>query len=154
MKFTSEDLMKAMGLQVGDRVKTNNEILELFMDNENQLRWKIIESKVFFDLKFLTFEYIYNIDYEILPRPKRVGDLMQENEKLKQQVEDLENNQETVLTTLELAVNQNEKLKKAIEYEIELLIERRFNAYACDNYEVYNVIDAIIEELREVLGNV
>ena len=51
-------------------------------------------------------------------------------------------------------VNQeNEKLKKAIENEIELLIERRFNSYACDNYEVYNVIDAIIEELKEVLGN-
>ena len=49
-------------------------------------------------------------------------------------------------------VKENEKLKKAIEYEIELLIERRFNAYACDNYEVYNVIDAIIEELKEVLG--
>ena len=75
MKFTSEDLMKAMGLKVGDRVKTNDGILELFMDNENQLRWKIIESKVFFDFKFLTFEHIYNIDYEILPRPKRVGQL-------------------------------------------------------------------------------
>ena len=48
---------------------------------------------------------------------------------------------------------ENEKLKKAIEDEIELLIERRFNAYSCDNYEVYNVIDAIIEELKEVLGD-
>ena len=46
-----------------------------------------------------------------------------------------------------------EQLIKAIKDEIELLIERRFNAYACDNYEVYNVIDAIIEELKEVLGN-
>lgn len=45
---------------------------------------------------------------------------------------------------------ENEKLKKAIEHEIELLIERRFNSYACDNYEVYNVIYAIIEELKEV----
>ena len=75
MKFTSLDLMKAMGLNVGDRVKTNDGILELFMDNENRLRWKIIESKVFIVFKFLTFEYIYNIDYEILQRPKRVGEL-------------------------------------------------------------------------------
>ena len=40
--------------------------------------------------------------------------LLQQNEKLKQQVDDLENNQETVLTTFEISVQQNEKFKKAI----------------------------------------
>lgn len=47
---------------------------------------------------------------------------------------------------------ENEKLKKVIENEIEILIERRFNAYACDDYETHNVLNTIIEELREVLG--
>lgn len=49
--------------------------------------------------------------------------------------------------------DENEKLKKAIENEIELLIERRFNAYACDNYEIHSILNTIIEELREVLSN-
>ena len=48
---------------------------------------------------------------------------------------------------------ENEKFKKAIKNEIELLIERRFNAYACDNYETHNILNTIIEELREVLDN-
>ena len=74
MKFTSEDLMKAMGLSVGDRVKTNYGIFELFIDNDRLLHWKVIESNLPF--KKLSFEYIYNIDFEILPRPKRVGELM------------------------------------------------------------------------------
>lgn len=49
--------------------------------------------------------------------------------------------------------DENEKLKKDIQNEIELLIERRFNAYACDDYQTHNILNTIIEELREVLDN-
>ena len=71
MKFTSEDLMKAMGLQVGDRVKVKygygDEIYTVIKKNEDIF---IINT----DIK----EYISEIlayDYEILPRPKHVGEL-------------------------------------------------------------------------------
>lgn len=50
-------------------------------------------------------------------------------------------------------LDENEQLKKAIEDEIELLVERRFSAYACDDYKTHSVLNTIIEELREVLGD-
>lgn len=70
MKFTSEDLMKAMGLQVGDKIKFCDDIFELkkvdglFMffntKNKNELFWVV---------------HLIDQEFEILPRPKRVGDL-------------------------------------------------------------------------------
>jgi hypothetical protein len=71
MKFTSEDLMKAMGLQVGDYVRIKTKELEKYtflVDDEDGLM-----------LVYEGYEYpiVYLVDheYEILPRPKRVGDL-------------------------------------------------------------------------------
>lgn len=124
---------------------SRDEALEMWAERKQRLEMLEYALK----LKQDTIDGL-NVANELLSN--RANVLMQENKKLKQQVEDLENNQETVLTTLEISVQQNEKLKKAIKYEIELLIERRFNAYACDNYEIYNIIDAIIEELKEVLN--
>lgn len=73
MKFTSEDLMKAMGLSVGDRVKFtdvdwDNHIYEIIIQNSEYLV-KPDMSPLFPIIKLL------NRDFEILPRPKRVGDL-------------------------------------------------------------------------------
>lgn len=88
-------------------------------------------------------------------------ELKQENEKLKQQVKDLENNQETVLTTLEISVQQNKKLKKAIE----ILKKFNFKLGQYGNGEYYILIyyasitiEIILtqqeyELLKEVLGN-
>ena len=73
MKFTSEDLMKAMGLQVGDRFKFND------FDWDNHIYEIIIEHDLYLvktDLE-QTFP-LYNLlnrEFEILPRPKKVGDL-------------------------------------------------------------------------------
>lgn len=68
MKFSSEDLMKAMGLSVGDKVKCNNKtytIIKLhnsyFLD-ANQSCW-------------ISIAQLIDEDVEILPRPKRVGEL-------------------------------------------------------------------------------
>ena len=68
MKFTSDDLMKAMGLQVGDRVKTKYNIYTISdtagvcnLEDETGEQYSIIR--------------ILNTDYEILPRAKRIGDL-------------------------------------------------------------------------------
>ena len=77
MKFTSEDLMKVMGLAIGDRIKEpNGAILELYRDTAQKPHWKVIESKPgVMPFNMIAFEYIYDTEYEILPRPKRVGDL-------------------------------------------------------------------------------
>ena len=82
MKFTSEDLMKAMGLQVGDRVKVN------FISNmfQETLIYEVVDDKIFVnqihlkavntnDFIMIDLNYLVNIDFEILPSPKRVGDL-------------------------------------------------------------------------------
>ena len=70
MKYTSEMLMKAMGLSVGDRVMVLEQIWTVEIDNEF--------DKVFLYNQYdggLFLEKLLNNEYEILPRPKRVGDL-------------------------------------------------------------------------------
>lgn len=72
MKFTSEDLMKAMGLQVGDRIKVNNKIYTIAKSTECEGAWVGYED----DENWHNLQYLVNgYDYEILPKPKRVGDL-------------------------------------------------------------------------------
>ena len=63
MKFTSEDLMKAMGLQVGDTIILNGKTHTFKTDKSGKLLYKNV-------LKMLI-----DVDFDILPRLKRVGDL-------------------------------------------------------------------------------
>ena len=74
MKFTSEDLMKAMGLQVGDRIKisvANNEfIYEIRLNAENK-PYLLNEQNL---INCGDVHSLIDMDIEILPRPKRVGD--------------------------------------------------------------------------------
>ena len=72
MKFTSEDLMKAMGLQVGDRVKLGKRIYEV-IKGEDDVYFQSVDDKEIQENLYCVID-LY-IDYEILPRPKRVGDL-------------------------------------------------------------------------------
>ena len=65
MKFTSEDLMKAMGLQVGDRIKFYNEVLTI-VEIPNNIG---IEN----DTGLYNIDILLNKDFEILPRPKKLG---------------------------------------------------------------------------------
>ena len=74
MKFTSEDLMKAMGLNVGDRVKLDDCILEINKD--------FTVTNITTQFPFLTLNVLIGLDYEILPRPKRVGELMCDEEEM------------------------------------------------------------------------
>lgn len=72
MKFTSEDLMKAMGLSVGDRIKVaNDKTYTIITDDDVSILLKC-------DTRFedTLLESIVDIDYEILPRPKRIGDML------------------------------------------------------------------------------
>lgn len=75
MKFTSEDLIKAMGLQVGDRVKVKGRIYVI--DNLYALICMDDKSKeAEFDTLNITILVRDEINFEILSRPKRVGDLI------------------------------------------------------------------------------
>lgn len=74
MKFTSYDLMKAMGLQVGDNVKYLGEIWTVRY-NDDKIHCVYLyrydgEKHCHLEL----FE-MFDKTYEILPKPKRVGDL-------------------------------------------------------------------------------
>lgn len=69
MKFTSEDLMKAMGLQVGDKIKIGEyiyTITEYYTLKGNSFKSPMDSFQVM---------YLVDEDFEILPRPKRIGDL-------------------------------------------------------------------------------
>lgn len=82
MKFTSEDLMKAMGLSVGDRVKvklgirldffsnSKNYVVEIFKDTTGIIMIKNDKNQSIFLTNLIGY------DFEILPRPKRVGDTL------------------------------------------------------------------------------
>ena len=75
MKFTSEDLMKAMGLQIGDRVKVT------FKDDtiEECEIIKYDNGNIILHDDFHGYDdhvgYLLDNEIEILPRPKRIGDL-------------------------------------------------------------------------------
>ena len=74
MKFTSEDLMKAMGLQVGDRVKHLGIVWTVHY-NDDLIH--CIYLHTYYDEKWhrLNLFELFDKEYEILPKPKRVGDL-------------------------------------------------------------------------------
>ena len=74
MKFTSEDLMKVMGLQVGDEVEiifpAHTETYIVCKDSSGCIILHEIDCDLEEDLG-----YLLDQEYEILLRPKRVGDL-------------------------------------------------------------------------------
>lgn len=82
MKFTSKDLMKAMGLNVGDKIKATFETHSC-IDNRIYTEERIVN--IVTDNNFgvalehdgvvVPIEKLVNKDFEILPKPKRVGDL-------------------------------------------------------------------------------
>ena len=73
MKFTSEDLMKAMGLKVGDKIKVTYpyNVYITYELKYSKFSGLVLENDT--DIELLS--NIVNDEYEILPRPKRVGDL-------------------------------------------------------------------------------
>ena len=81
MKFTSEDLMKAMGLQVGDRIKVKFDICSPYYQDTVDCICEIIKNikgsimVINSNNQTMFIHNLVDMDYEILPRPKRVGDL-------------------------------------------------------------------------------
>lgn len=76
MKFTSEDLMKAMGLKVGDRVKVNMETNTATFEVRDDFTLLRLDYKFITNArKSYSLLNLLETNYEILPQPKRVGDL-------------------------------------------------------------------------------
>jgi hypothetical protein len=79
MKFTSEDLMKAMGLQVGDRIILDNGSVYEIKKRDSEILLHYLYGtrvkKLSMHFEWLSLGYLYEKNFEILPRPKRVGDL-------------------------------------------------------------------------------
>jgi hypothetical protein len=75
MKFTSEDLIKAMGLSVGDRIKVADKVYTIIKLDDNYFLEDISLTPVLKINHWQSITTLLNQDYEILPRPKRVGEL-------------------------------------------------------------------------------
>lgn len=73
MKFSSEDLMKAMGLQVGDRIKIEKSDCIYIIDDEYKM---IHENGLASNFSYMSIKGLIDLEVEILPRPKRVGDTL------------------------------------------------------------------------------
>lgn len=63
MKFTSEMLMEAMGIKIGDTIKLNGKTHTFTIKKDGTLICKNV------------LKQLIDQDFEILPKPKRVGDL-------------------------------------------------------------------------------
>lgn len=70
-KFSSEDLLKAIGLQVGDRIRISNKIFEIYISPQNELRCCNINNPN----NHFYFKNLIDKEFEILPKVKHVGDL-------------------------------------------------------------------------------
>lgn len=66
MKFTYEDLAKAMELKVGDRIKCHEE--KYIIDGNYWLRGEITKRNI-------SIIFLINEEFEILPPKKKVGEL-------------------------------------------------------------------------------
>ena len=68
------------------------------------------------DDRYFTLYDVFNEEIEIIQKDlDRLEKLEKENQELKEKVKMLEENEEAVLTTLEISVSENAKLKKVIE---------------------------------------
>lgn len=72
MKKTSQEFMEWLGLKVGDRIACldSRYIFEV-IKHENNIYLMCRNTNI--ETQFI--HYLLNIDFEILPQPKRVGDL-------------------------------------------------------------------------------
>ena len=132
MKFTSEDLMKAMGLQVGDGV---------FVDN--RYKFRITEKFTLFAFmlhptKSEVVEYplshLLGRNFEILPRPKRVGDL---------KCEEIDNCRKCPLHYICF-------IKIDQKNDMNTTLEQMLNSFTIDDQEIYNLLKARLDkEVKE-----
>lgn len=69
MKKTSKEFLEWLGLQVGDRVKVNNRYYTIEINELSGLPYMLQDEKYFY------IQHLVDKDFEILPKPKKVGDL-------------------------------------------------------------------------------
>lgn len=97
-------------------------------------------------------------DLELRETDKKAIEIIKQNLERLEKLEIENRNNEKVIKDSVKLINknlelrqENEKLKKAIEKELALLNERRETFWVTDSYDEYAVVNAIIEELKEVL---
>lgn len=140
MKFTSEDLMKTMGLQVGDRIKAPNgviyEVVSEVVDYANVIG--LINKGKYEDNYFPLKMLVCDEDFEILPRPKRVGDLKC-------------NGKCPLCPCIYVCNDQVNAIDKTLYEVLELGIATFTKTPKKMNEEIHNVIKARLD--KEVLSN-
>lgn len=126
MKFTSEDLMKAMGLQVGDRVKTPNNITYLILKTNSGHIWVYDEIH---NEKFL-INYLVDTEFEILPKPKKVGQLT---------CREIKDCRTCPLWWIcFIKINEKDEMKTSL-YEM-------LDSFAVEDQEIYNLLKARLDK--------
>lgn len=73
MKFTNNDLAKAMGLEIGDRVRVK------CADGSSYIYKLNSDYSLSCNRVHIHLDSIIELDYEIIPRKKKVGDLICED---------------------------------------------------------------------------
>lgn len=138
MKFTSEDLMKTMGLQVGDRIKVT------FKDDTIE-EYEIIKydnGNIILHDDFHGYDdhvgYLLDNEIEILPRPKRVGNM---------KCDDYEGCINCPLRLIECCYNESYTLYESLEEVKE--ISSNNNRF---DQEIYDLLKARLD--KEVIENV
>lgn len=132
MKFTSEDLMKAMGLKIGDRVKTKDNFI-----------FEIVKNDFYF-LKGINIpenrglEFLIGLEVDIVPRPKRVGDLKCKEFKCSN----------CPLRALITCNSYNGRSKRLFDN-----LAKWTNEYTSFDQEIYNLLKARLDKEVEENGN-
>ena len=138
MKFTSKDLMKAMGLQVGDKIKSNG-VLYLVCENDEDedigthtiYRYYLRNIN---KIGMIMLEDLIGEEYEILPRPKRVGDL---------KCEEIDNCRKCPLHYICF-------IKIDQKNDMNTTLEQMLNSFTIDDQEIYNLLKARLDkEVKE-----
>lgn len=70
MKFTNNDLAKAMGLEIGDRVRVRCADGSIYIYKLNS------DYSLSYNRAHIHLDSIIELDYEIIPRTKKVGELI------------------------------------------------------------------------------
>ena len=126
MKFTNSDLAKAMGLKIGDRVKVKsavNDSAVYELDSSYCLSGNHIH---------IHLDSIIELDYEILPKKKKVGELL---------CKDVDCDT-CPLRTLHCDAAYSDTLYK--------ILERHFAEIGIKDKEIYNILKARLDkEMKE-----
>lgn len=83
----------------------------------------------------------------------RFSELYKQNQSLEIDLKEEMDNYQDIGRLWHNSETEKEKLIEAIKHEIDILKDKRFTAYICDNQETYNTLDEIVEELEGLIND-